>query len=59
MKFTTGLVVRTVARVSLFISSDVHYIVFTVCALVRFLYDDFNLSLISSCKKQRANMRFN
>ena len=24
-----------------------------------FLYDDFNLSLISSCKKQRANMRFN
>ena len=30
MKFTTGLVVRTVARVSLLISSDVHYIVFTV-----------------------------
>ena len=28
-------------------------------ALVRFLYYDFNLSLISSCKKQRANMRFN
>ena len=28
-------------------------------ALVMFLYDDFNLSLISSCKKQRANMRFN
>ena len=29
------------------------------CALVMFLYYDFNLSLISSCKKQRTNMRFN
>ena len=28
-------------------------------ALVMFLYDDFNLLLISSCKKQRANMHFN
>ena len=28
-------------------------------ALVMFLYYDFNLSLISSCKKQRANMHFN
>ena len=30
MNFTTGFVVRSVARVSLLISSDVHYIVFTV-----------------------------
>ena len=41
MKFTTGLVVKTVARVSLLISSDVHYIVFTVW---------INAGIINACQ---------